>query len=62
MLAPGPEAWRALAITYETVGRLDAASAVLSAIDLGCDVLTGQSGLYAGLVGSGPIISIWGLD
>lgn len=50
--------WRALAITHDTVGRLDAASAVLIAIDLGCDVLTSQPGLYAGLAGGGPIISL----
>lgn len=58
ILTPDPESWRALAITYDTVGRLDAASAVLAAIDLGCDVLTGQPGLYAGLAGGGPIIPI----
>ncbi|XTZ13863.1 hypothetical protein ACQSSU_20415 [Micromonospora echinospora] len=58
VITPDPEAWRALAVTYETVGRLDAASAVLAAIDLGCDVLTGQPGLYAGLAGGGPIIPI----
>ncbi|SCL30650.1 hypothetical protein [Micromonospora inyonensis] len=58
VITPDPEGWRALAVTYETVGRLDAASAVLAAIDLGCDVLTGQPGLYAGLAGGGPIIPI----
>jgi hypothetical protein len=29
-----PDDWRALAASYETVGRLDAASAVLAAIDV----------------------------
>lgn len=57
VLAPDPVSWRALAVTYDTVGRLDAASAVLAAIDLGCDVLTAQPGLYAGLAGGGPIIA-----
>lgn len=58
ILTPDPASWRALAVTYETVGRLDAASAVLAAIDLGSSVLTGQPGLYAGLAGGGPIIPI----
>ncbi|MFG2064487.1 hypothetical protein ACGFIK_24060 [Micromonospora sp. NPDC048871] len=58
ILTPDPESWRALAITHDTVGRLDAASAVLAAIDLGCDVLTGQPGLYGGLAGGGPVIPI----
>lgn len=58
VLTPDPDGWRALAATYETVGRLDAASAVLDAIDLDCDVLTGQPGLYGGLAGGGPIIPI----
>lgn len=58
VLTPDPVSWRALAITHDTVGRLDAASAVLIAIDLGCDVLTSQPGLYAGLAGGGPIISL----
>ena len=58
IITPDPDAWRALAITHDTVGRLDAATAVLAAIDLGCDVLTAQPGLYAGLVGGGPIIPI----
>ncbi|SCL21343.1 hypothetical protein [Micromonospora aurantiaca (nom. illeg.)] len=57
VLTPDPVSWRALAITHDTVGRLDAASAVLAAIDLGCDVLTGQPGLYAGLAGGGPVIA-----
>ncbi|MDM4720370.1 hypothetical protein QTQ03_12585 [Micromonospora sp. WMMA1363] len=58
ILSPDPEDWRPLAVTCDTVGRLDAASAVLIAIDLGCDVLTAQPGLYAGLAGGGPIIPI----
>jgi hypothetical protein len=58
VLVPRPDDWQALAVTYETVGRLDAASAVLAAIDLDCLILTGQSGLYGGLAGGGPIIPI----
>jgi hypothetical protein len=58
VLVPRPGDWQALAATYETVGRLDAASAVLAAIDLDCLVLTGQPGLYGGLAGGGPIIPI----
>jgi ABC-type Fe2+-enterobactin transport system substrate-binding protein len=50
--------WQALAATYDTVGRLDAASAVLAAVDFDCDILTSQPGLYAGLAGGGPIIPI----
>ncbi|MEV4212531.1 hypothetical protein [Micromonospora sp. NPDC049662] len=58
ILTPDPESWRALAIIYETVGRLDAASAVLAAIDLDGHLLTGQPALYAGLDGGGPVIPI----
>ena len=58
VIAPRPEDWQALAATYDTVDRLDAASAVLAAIDLDCLVLTAQPGLYGGLAGGGPIIPI----
>jgi len=51
-----PGDWRALAVVYDTVGRLDAASAMLAAIDLGCQVLSARPGLYAGLEGGGPVI------
>ncbi|MEU3452203.1 hypothetical protein ABZ671_00970 [Micromonospora sp. NPDC006766] len=57
VIAPDPGSWRALAVTCDTVGRFDAASAVLAAIDLGVDVLTGQPGLYAGLAGGGPVLA-----
>ncbi|MEJ3748243.1 hypothetical protein WEI85_33775 [Actinomycetes bacterium KLBMP 9797] len=50
--------WRALAATYDIVGRIDAASAVLAAIDLDCMVLTGQPGLYGGLADGGPVIPL----
>ncbi|TDB75429.1 hypothetical protein [Micromonospora sp. KC723] len=56
VLTVDPVSWRALAFVYDTVGRLDAASALLAAVDNGCNVLTGQPGLYAGLAGGGPII------
>lgn len=58
VFAPDPDSWQALAATYETVGRLDATSAVLTAIDLECHLLSGQPGLYAGIAGGGPIIPI----
>ncbi|WP_330441312.1 hypothetical protein OHB44_33255 (plasmid) [Micromonospora sp. NBC_00821] len=58
VLSPEPDSWRALAVTLDTVGRVDAASAVLAAIDLGCHVLTGQPGLYGGIAGGGPVIAI----
>lgn len=48
--------WQALSATYDIVGRLDAATAVLAALDIGVDVLTGQPGLYAGIAGGGPVI------
>ncbi|MEU3455636.1 hypothetical protein ABZ671_18845 [Micromonospora sp. NPDC006766] len=57
ILLPDPDSWQALAVTLDTVGRVDAASAVLAAIDLGCDVLTGQPGLYGGIAGGGPVIA-----
>jgi hypothetical protein len=56
VLAPRSGDWQALAAVYDTVGRLDAACAVLAAIDLDCQVLTGQPGLYAGLANGGPVI------
>ncbi|MEU9742206.1 hypothetical protein AB0E12_23785 [Micromonospora chersina] len=56
VLTVDPLSWRALAVVYDTVGRLDAASALLAAVDSGGYVLTGQPALYAGLAGGGPII------
>lgn len=56
--SPQPGDWQALAAIYHSVGRLDAASAVLAAIDLDCQVLTGQPGLYGGLANGGPVIPI----
>ncbi|MGC4808638.1 hypothetical protein [Micromonospora sp. DT233] len=58
VLTIDPFSWRALAVTCETVGRADAASALLAAVDAGGYVLTAQPGLYAGLAGGGPIIPI----
>jgi hypothetical protein len=49
ILPDEPATWQALAITYDIVGRTDAASAALAAIDHDVDVLTRQIGLYAGL-------------
>jgi hypothetical protein len=56
LLADDPTNWRALAATYDIVGRVDAASAALTAIDWDIDVLTSQPGLYGGLAGGGPVI------
>jgi hypothetical protein len=53
-----PDGWRALAATYDTVGRLGAASAVLAAAAADLPILTAQPALYAGLEGGGPIIRI----
>lgn len=50
--------WRALAATDWVVGRIDAASASLAAADYDCYTVTGQPGLYAGLINGGPIIDI----
>jgi predicted nucleic acid-binding protein len=58
VLAPYPDDWRALSITLDTVGRMDAATAVLAAFDHVCSVLTAQPGLYGGIAGGGPVISI----
>ncbi|MER5338560.1 hypothetical protein [Micromonospora sp. NPDC002717] len=58
ILSPPSDSWEALAVTLDTVGRVDAATAVLAAIDLGCSVLTGQPGLYGGIAGGGPVIPI----
>jgi hypothetical protein len=53
-----PSDWEALAATYEIVGRIDAASAALAAIDRDVNVLTAQPGLYRGLAGGGPVIPL----
>lgn len=58
VLVPARVDWQGLAATLEVTGRLDAASAVLAAIDADCDVLTAQPGLYGGLAGGGPVIVI----
>ena len=48
--------WAVLAALHGTVGRLDAATAVIAAYDAGAQILTSQPGLYAGLFGGGPVI------
>jgi hypothetical protein len=58
LLGDDPANWQALAATYDIVGRLDAASAALAAIDFDIDVLTARPGLYGGLAGGGPVIPI----
>ncbi|MFD6694986.1 hypothetical protein [Micromonospora aurantiaca (nom. illeg.)] len=42
VLTVDPLSWRALAVVYDTVGRLDAAAALLAAVDNGGYVLIGQ--------------------
>jgi hypothetical protein len=58
LLPVDTEDWQALAATSWIVGRLDAASAALAAIDHGCYALSAQPGIYGGLVDGGPIIPV----
>jgi len=53
-----PDDWSALGAVLDIVGRHDAASALRSAIDFDCAVLTAQPRLYAGMAGGGPVIVI----
>jgi hypothetical protein len=55
LMVDDPADWQALATTYDTVGRIDAASAFLAALDHECSLLTRQPGLYAGL-GDGSLV------
>ena len=52
------EDWEVLTVLYDTVGRLDAASAVTAAYDLDALILTAQPRLYGGLQDGGPIIAV----
>ncbi|MER7334073.1 MULTISPECIES: hypothetical protein [unclassified Micromonospora] len=58
VLTVDPLNWRACAVTHLMLGRLDAATALLAAVDNECHLLTGQPGLYAALDGGGPIIPL----
>jgi len=58
ILAPEPEAWRALAALSGIVGRLDAATALIDALDYDVEILTAQPGLYAGKPGRKRTIEI----
>ena len=58
VLADGEDMWRDLAAMTEVVGRHDAASAALAAIDFGANILTRSPLLYAGLAGGGMVIAI----
>lgn len=49
--------WPALAAAFGLLGRLDAAGALLFALDHECHVLTAEPGLYAALGDDPPIIS-----
>jgi hypothetical protein len=50
--------WPALAATFGVVRRLDAAEALLVALDFNCDVLTAEPGIYAALGDDPPVIAI----
>jgi hypothetical protein len=60
LISDEPADWQVLAATYDIVGRVDAASAALAAIDNECDVLTRHPGLYAGLNAGGLVIEVEG--
>jgi hypothetical protein len=49
--------WSALAAAVEVAGRQDAASALLAAVQSGCDVLTANPRRYAGLAGC-PVLPL----
>jgi hypothetical protein len=50
--------WPAFAATLRLVGRLDPAEALLTALDLHCDVLTAEPRLYEPLGDDPPVIAI----
>lgn len=50
--------WQVLAATYDIVGRAEAASAALAALDNGCAVFTRHPGLYAGMEADGLTLAI----
>jgi hypothetical protein len=50
--------WRVLATAYDTVGRADAASAFLAALDHDAGLLTRQPGLYAGIDNDSLVLPI----
>jgi hypothetical protein len=50
--------WSAYAEMIRLVGRLDAAEALLAALDFHCDVLTAEASLYSALGDDPPIIAI----
>jgi hypothetical protein len=56
-LITAPDDWSALAAAVKVAGRQDAAAALLAAVQSGCDVLTANPRLYAGLTGS-PVLPI----
>ena len=53
-----PEQWKVLATIRNTVGRVDAASAALMALDYDVDVATRTPRLYAGLGGGGFVLPL----
>jgi hypothetical protein len=57
-LITAPGDWSALAAALDVAGRQDAASALLAAVQSGCDVLTAHPRRYAALAGGSPVIPI----
>jgi hypothetical protein len=50
--------WVGLGENLSFTGRVDCASAALTAVIADCDVLTAQPGLYGGMAGGGPVIPL----
>lgn len=53
-----PDDWRVLAAMQDIVGRTDAATAAIIAVELDVSILTAQPGLYGGMADGGPVIPI----
>lgn len=56
--AEEPDLWKVLATIRTIVGRVDAASAALMALDYDIDVATRTPGVYAGLNGGGFVLPL----
>ena len=56
--AEEPDLWKVLATIRTIVGRVDAASAALMALDYDVDVATRTPGVYAGLNGGGFVLPL----
>ncbi len=60
VIAADPATWRLPAYTYDIVGRHDAASAAVTALEYGVDVLSRYPGLYAGIDGGSLVLPLDG--